>query len=269
MTDDGRALQGRGAAAPYPDTADERAGLPVHGVCPFLLSADGGWRSITAAREHRCTAVSPPAPLAPEKQRRLCLTPEHATCATYLAAGEARAAGHRPVLRRRPLARTTPLVLDHGRLSVPIPAIVAMPGVGQGALIGVLGLAFAAVLLARLASGGGGSPSGVVIPVGSATPTPVSTDGAVATQTTPAGEGTPGSSAEPSANPSPTLVPTEAKPTPKPAAGTPATYKIRRGDTLSAIAARFGTTVKVLAKLNKIDDPSKIRVGQILKLPKS
>ena len=108
-----------------------------------------------------------------------------------------------------------------------------------------------------------------MIPVGSPTPTPASTDGAVATQTTPAGGGTSGSSTEPSANPSPTLVPTEVKPTPKPATGTPATYKIKRGDTLSAIAAKFGTTVKVLVKLNKIDDPSKIRVGQILKLPKS
>ena len=39
------------------------------------------------------------------------------------------------------------------------------------------------------------------------------------------------------------------------------------GDTLSGIAARFGTTVKVLAELNGIADPSLIRVGQVLVLP--
>jgi N-acetylmuramoyl-L-alanine amidase len=46
-----------------------------------------------------------------------------------------------------------------------------------------------------------------------------------------------------------------------------ATYKIKSGDTLSAIAARFGTTVKVLVSLNHITDPSRIHVGQVLKLP--
>jgi len=46
-----------------------------------------------------------------------------------------------------------------------------------------------------------------------------------------------------------------------------ATYKVKRGDTLSAIAARFGTTVKVLVTLNDISDPSRIHAGQVLKLP--
>lgn len=270
MTDDGRAPQAPGAAAPIPGTPGGPTGLPVHEVCPFLLSADGGWRSITAAREHRCTAVSPPAPLAAEKQRRLCLTPEHATCATYLAAGEARAAGHRPIQQRRPVARTTPLLLDHGRLAVPIPSIIATPHIGQGALIALLGLAFAAVLVARLAAGAGGSPSGVVIPVGSPTATPATPDGAAATRATetaePAAEASADTPAAPTAKPSPTLVPTEGK-TPKPDAATPATYKVKKGDTLSGIAAKFGTTVKVLVRLNKIDDASKIRVGQVLKLP--
>ena len=45
-----------------------------------------GWRASTPAREHRCTVVTPPAILAAEKQRRLCLTAEHVGCSTYLAA---------------------------------------------------------------------------------------------------------------------------------------------------------------------------------------
>ena len=56
-------------------------------------------------------------------------------------------------------------------------------------------------------------------------------------------------------------------PSPTPAEANPATYKVKRGDTLSGIAARFGTTVKVLVELNDIKDPSKLRVGQVLKLP--
>jgi LysM repeat protein len=43
-------------------------------------------------------------------------------------------------------------------------------------------------------------------------------------------------------------------------------YVVRAGDTLTAIAQRFGTTVVVLANLNGISNPSAIYVGQTLKL---
>jgi LysM repeat protein len=42
---------------------------------------------------------------------------------------------------------------------------------------------------------------------------------------------------------------------------------VRPGDSLTAIAARFGTTVAVLAELNGISDPARIRAGQVLQLP--
>ncbi|NOX60892.1 MAG: LysM peptidoglycan-binding domain-containing protein [Chloroflexi bacterium] len=45
------------------------------------------------------------------------------------------------------------------------------------------------------------------------------------------------------------------------------TYVVQRGDTLSAIAARYGTTVKYLAETNGIKNPSLIRVNQVLKVP--
>lgn len=264
MTDDGRAPQAPGAAAPLAGTSGEPAGPPTHDICPFLVAADGGWRSVAAIREHRCTAVSPPAPLAVEKQRRLCLTAEHAMCATYLAAGEARATGHRTTPMRRPVARTTPVVLDQGRWPVQLPAIAALPGIGQGALVALLALAFLAVLIARLATSGGGSP-GAVVSVGSPTPVAAATADAAAAGPTATPEVTP----EATTAPSPTLVPTGSKATPTPKAQTPTTYKVQKGDTLSGIAAKFGTTVKALAKLNKIDDPSKIHVGQVLKIPQS
>ena len=45
-------------------------------------------------------------------------------------------------------------------------------------------------------------------------------------------------------------------------------YNIRKGDTLSAIAARNDTTVAELKKLNNIKDVNKIVAGKSLKLPK-
>lgn len=44
------------------------------------------------------------------------------------------------------------------------------------------------------------------------------------------------------------------------------TYTVRRGDTLSAIARRFGTTVARLADINEIANPDLITVGQTLVL---
>jgi murein DD-endopeptidase MepM/ murein hydrolase activator NlpD len=58
------------------------------------------------------------------------------------------------------------------------------------------------------------------------------------------------------------------KPAAKPAVKAPAkTYKVKSGDTLSAIATRHKTTVATLTKLNGIKDASKISVGQVIKLP--
>lgn len=46
-----------------------------------------------------------------------------------------------------------------------------------------------------------------------------------------------------------------------------ATYKVKKGDTLSKIAEKFGTTVTRLAAINQIANVNKISVGQILRLP--
>jgi LysM repeat protein len=77
--------------------------------------------------------------------------------------------------------------------------------------------------------------------------------------------------------PAPTATPAPAKPTPKPSASstpTPSTspssgktYTVKSGDTLTKIASRFGTTLKILMDLNSITDPNRLRIGQVLKLP--
>ncbi len=56
-------------------------------------------------------------------------------------------------------------------------------------------------------------------------------------------------------------------PTPAPETVTPPeTYTVRRGDTLTQIAARFGSTVAAISRLNGITNPSQIYVGQVLRL---
>ncbi len=45
------------------------------------------------------------------------------------------------------------------------------------------------------------------------------------------------------------------------------TYIVKKGDTLSAIARKYNTTVWEIAALNGIKNPNKIYVGQVLNLP--
>lgn len=45
------------------------------------------------------------------------------------------------------------------------------------------------------------------------------------------------------------------------------TYMVVRGDTLSSIAARYGTTYQVLAAYNGIANPNRISVGQQIRIP--
>lgn len=62
-----------------------------------------------------------------------------------------------------------------------------------------------------------------------------------------------------------TPAPQQQQPAPAPAPK-PVTYTIKYGDTLSAIAARNGTTVSQLAALNGIKDPNKIQAGATIKI---
>jgi murein DD-endopeptidase MepM/ murein hydrolase activator NlpD len=44
-------------------------------------------------------------------------------------------------------------------------------------------------------------------------------------------------------------------------------YPVHRGDTLYSIGKRFSVSMDELEDINDLDDPSKIRVGQVLKIP--
>lgn len=65
---------------------------------------------------------------------------------------------------------------------------------------------------------------------------------------------------------SPSVTPSQPTPTTVPSkpAQTTITYTVKKGDTLSGIASRYGTTYQELAKINGISDPNKIYPGQVL-----
>ncbi len=162
------------------------------------------------------------------------------------------------------IARTTPIVLDQTRFDLRLPALRSDRVSGQFLLVGLLVVAFMAILITR-SPGNGGAATGD--PFRTPTPTTV----AVASATS---RGTPKTTAAPlvtarpvgASQPPPTAQPSSSVASQQPTTSG-ATYTVKRGDTLSAIATRFGTTVKVIAGLNHISDPSKIHAGQVLKLP--
>ncbi len=67
-----------------------------------------------------------------------------------------------------------------------------------------------------------------------------------------------------------TSTPTNENVTPNPSPSKPVTsditYTVKKGDTLSGIASKYGTTYQKLAEINGILNPNKIYVGQVIKI---
>ncbi len=66
--------------------------------------------------------------------------------------------------------------------------------------------------------------------------------------------------------PAPKVVTTGA-PAPAKQGAVPATYAVAKGDNPYTIAKKFGVSYQEMLKLNKIEDPTKLQIGQVLKLP--
>ncbi len=227
-----------------PATDEQRAAETEGPVCPFLVSAAGPWRSAEPARDHRCSRLTHATHLDLVHQRRFCLGSGGPGCPHYVTA---RAPGR--------FVSTLPVVVDRG----PMTATLERDGIRRLAApvtVVIVGAALGALLLSRGPGAPGPTPSGSgEAALGTSSPSAASSSpGSPAPSRTPA----PSSSPIPSSTPGPSASPTTTS---------GRTYTVRPGDTLGAIAAKFGTTTRVLVQLNGIANPSLIHAGEVLKLP--
>ncbi len=245
-----------------PVPGDPPSELAEIGICPYLAAVDGAWRSTTVAREHRCGAVAPPAILAAEKQRRLCLTGDYLHCATFEAARATRPNGlERAATLPRPLARTTPVVLDHGRISVTMPGLRSDRFPGQAVLIILLGVAFAAIAAGPTDRGRGAGRSRLrdgrhraISADASAQPTRSSSSG-------------PSGSADPSSGSSSSPAAGSEAPRLGPAIGRHADLQGQGGRHAHRHRREVQHDPQAIAKLNGLNNPSALQIGQVLQIP--
>ena len=147
---------------------------------------------------------------------------------------------------------------------------VPSSAVFRGSLLALLVAAILALWLLIQPPGlpGGEPGEEAVLPLPTVTPaalatTPPSASPSVTPSATPTrtGTATPGASATPTVAPSPTP-----SPTPEPPPFTE--YEVQAGDTLTAIAQSFGTTVEELVRINGLESETVIiSVGQKLLVP--
>lgn len=217
-------------------------------TCPFLRSVVAG--TLQPPRDsvdgrNRCAAYGDPWPLSRMQQTLFCLQPSHADCPRY-----ARGA---LLIQERLAPRPAP----PRRLPVAAAALLlAMTALGVGTYT---------LLSGGLARTPTVSPAAIA-PRAAATSAPTRTP-------------RPAASVTPSPRrPARTTPPRRPTPAPLPAAYAglercPAPrncyiYRVRRGDSLYAIARFFGTTGAVLLRLNpEIDDPTALRVAQPIRIP--
>ena len=235
-------------------------------TCPLLaLGSDHRTVLDSPDRGHRCHAETVPSVVERSYQQRVCLSDGFARCDRYL---EHSARVGDPRNRYRHGLTSTRLVIP----GEPAWAVAAASRrqIRRSQLAGL------AAALAVLAAGGvavvsGAHPAGLALlnsptpretPVPSV-PSPSSTPSSTPTASPTATAAPTASAPQPTA--SPTAVPTSAltaAPTPP-----PRTYVVVQGDTLGAIAARFGTTPNAIAAANGISNPNEINPGQVLVIP--
>lgn len=232
-------------------------------ICPYLGSFDGAWVSRVASSDHRCRAVVPAAALTLVKQRRLCQTAEHPTCATYLAAREARladAGSHQVPLPVWGWVRTTPIVdVRSGRASQ-LAAFMGDRRAWQVVPAAVLVAALGALGLSNLGAGSRPEQS-FAPPSGAAAASP----GVSATTNVPSPSSTASSAPTPTPSVSPSVSPTPG-PTPTPVPSARTTYTVKSGDTLYGIAQTYGVTVTALKNFNGLTS-TVLHTGQVLRIP--
>jgi LysM repeat protein len=135
-------------------------------------------------------------------------------------------------------------------------------------------LAFLVLVIARTtppSTGGTTAPGGAMASVAPSSAAPASDAPSPTVAASASASATASASPAPTSSSAPIATPeVSSPPTPGASASTPpagsTTYKVKSGDTLSAIAARFATTVKKLKVANGLTTNT-IRPGQVLVIP--
>ena len=204
-----------------------------------------------------------------QQQAQLCLTPSHERCERYLAhlARQGRGSGRtalgdglvstRMVVAPEPAWRG--IAGRAGR--APRGPLVAVGVVALG--VGLGGVALASALIDGRVELAGPTESPTRAPSELAMPSPTPR---ISPSPRPAAAST-SPSPSPSPTASPTAAPTQTPPPTPPPPPVQQTYTVVEGDTLAAIAERFGTTVEALQAANGIEDPDEIVIGQVLVIP--
>lgn len=203
-------------------------------ACPYLgLTQDSATRLTFPSAAHRCRAGRTTRTIDLEHQAAFCLSSAYPSCNRYRPPRVVDAFYPIPARVKREPPR-----LPNGQIDWATQAgqflrrmVVALSIVLVLAVIGFGGLRIAALVMpANLAQG---------------SPTPLPAPALVSPATTP----TP--------TPSPTASPTPA----------PVVHVVRRGDTLTSIAAKYGVSVQAIKNANKLKS-STLRVGQELVIPR-
>jgi hypothetical protein len=253
-----------GTGAPGRTAAGVQADDWLDRICPYLLSADGTYRSSQPDAGHRCTAQDPPATLPLAFQERFCLSERHVRCEMFKYAQSARSAvldqqgipaEQLRSARFRPSVRSVPLALGPSSGG---PAS-SSSGSRRPVILAAIGIVVLAilVLLVVLAISGTGRPG-------------------------PGPDASPSSAALASATPEPTATPL---PTPDASSvptalatssvlaggGALIEYEVQEDEALIAIAQKFGTSRRAILLANPeiADQRPYTQPGDIIIVPVS
>ena len=131
-----------------------------------------------------------------------------------------------------------------------------------GFLLVAMGLVLAATACSRILTLARATPTSQPV---QATPTPIPLTATATTPLPPTRTLVPATTTPMQAMPTATLTPPTL--TPAPPTPTPVIYVVQAGDTLGAIAKKFGVTVAALQEVNAISDPNRLQIDQELVIP--
>jgi len=225
-------------------------------TCPYIgIVGDAATHYAFPVSAHRCHAGSRPIALDHAKQALDCLTTQHVTCPRY----------HPPPSPTHGLPIAAAGVVVPGRALASAARTPPRRWVSKAVLFAVLllGAIVAGLYIGSVLGQNRGSPTAGGDPATGATQTPTSVASAPGSSPSDRSQPTPSPTAAPTPTPTPESTPTA---TPKPAS-TPLVYIVKRGDTLTAIAIRYGVSVASIRSINDIPDPNVIVTGQRIVIP--